>query len=74
MGDYTEDISFYYTALNGEKIKHEATLNYTYPGGMDIAAFHRACKRFGYALGFAQKSIEEYFGEDSYDDLERDIG
>ena len=74
MESYTENISFYYTAQDEEKTNADMSLTYSFSGGMDIAAFHRACKRFGYALGFAQQSIEEYFGEDSYDDLERDIG
>lgn len=70
MSDFTENITFSYTTEGNNKTEHEMYLSYSFPGGMNIAAFHRACKRFGYALGFAQQNIEEYFGEDSYDDWE----
>ena len=69
MDDYTENITFSYTVKDDAK-ERETYLSYSFPGGMSIAAFHRACKRFGYALGFTQQNIEEYFGEDSYDDWE----
>lgn len=68
MGDYTENITFYYDTQEDDKASHEMHLNYSFPGGMNVAAFHRACKRFGYALGFAHESIEEYFGEDNWED------
>ena len=70
MNDFTENITFNYTTEGNNKTEYEMYLSYSFPGGMNIAAFHRACKRFGYALGFAQQNIEEYFGEDSYDDWE----
>ena len=70
MNDYAEKIIFSYKVKNNDKPEHEIYLSYDFPGGMSVAAFHRACKRFGYALGFAQQNIEEYFGEDSYDDWE----
>lgn len=70
MSDFTENITFNYTTEGNNKTEHEMYLSYSFPGGMSVAAFHRACKRFGYALGFAQQNIEEYFGEDSYDDWE----
>ena len=68
MENYVENITFYYDVQDGDKTETEMHLAYSFPGGMNVAAFHRACKRFGYALGFAQQNIEEYFGEDSWED------
>ena len=31
--------------------------------GVHISTFHDMCKRFAYALGYAEKTIEEWFGE-----------
>ena len=70
MDDYTENITFSFRVKDDAKTGNEMHLSYCFPGGMNVAAFHRACKRFGYALGFTQQNIEEYFGEDSYDDWE----
>lgn len=67
MEDYTENITFYYDTQEDGKTGCEIHLSYSFPGGMSVAAFHRACKRFGYALGFAHESIEEYFGEDNWE-------
>ena len=72
MGDYTENITFFYDTQENDKTKHEMHLSYSFPGGMSVAAFHRACKRFGYALGFAQESLEKYFGEDNWEGLWED--
>lgn len=68
MSDFTENITFYYDTQDDDEITHEIHLSYSFPGGMNVAAFHRACKRFGYALGFAHENIEEYFGEDNWED------
>lgn len=68
MENYVENITFYYDAQDDGKVEHEMHLAYSFPKGMNVAAFHRACKRFGYALGFAHESLEKYFGEDNWED------
>lgn len=72
MRDYTENITFFYDTQEDEETSNEMHLSYSFSGGMNVAAFHRACKRFGYALGFAQESLEKYFGEDNWEDLWED--
>lgn len=44
-------------------------LTFEVPEDLHCAAFHRMCKKFGLVLGYAEASIEKYFGEDSYEDL-----
>ena len=36
---------------------------------MHISELHALCTRFALALGYADKSVEEYFGETSYEYL-----
>ena len=36
---------------------------------MHISEFHKLCKKFARLYGFADKSIEEYFGEDQENPL-----
>ena len=31
--------------------------------GMDVEEYYRLCRRFGKALGYAEQSINEWFGE-----------
>lgn len=41
------------------------SLNFTVPAvGMHIETFHSMCRKFAYALGYAEKSIDEWFGAD----------
>lgn len=49
-------------------------LTYEAPEGIHAAAFHRMCKKFGLALGYAPETIERYFGPDSDDDLFMRLG
>ena len=39
-------------------------LTFTVPAvGTHISTFHEMCKKFAHALGYADKTIEEWFGE-----------
>lgn len=39
------------------------SLNFTVPSvGTRISTFHSMCRKFAYALGYSEKSVEEYFG------------
>lgn len=40
MMDY---ITFHYELQDGDKTDHEINLSYSYPDGMSVPAFHRAC-------------------------------
>ena len=41
------------------------SLNFTVPSvGMRIETFHSMCRKFAYALGYFETSINEWFGED----------
>lgn len=50
------------------------SLSFTVPAvGTHISSFHRMCCSFAAALGYCEKSIEEYFGEtcdDSFAEFE----
>lgn len=35
--------------------------------GVTISTFHSMCRKFAYALGYAESSINEWFGEDGDD-------
>lgn len=38
-------------------------ISFTVPPGANIATFHEMCRKFAAAVGYAEKSITEYFGE-----------
>lgn len=41
------------------------SLNFTVPAvGVTISTFHSMCRKFAYALGYAEASINEWFGDD----------
>ena len=41
------------------------TINFVVPSvGVTIETFHSMCRKFAYALGYAEASINEWFGED----------
>ena len=56
-----ENYSFTHTDENGVM----TSLSFTVPesGGVHISSIHRMCYTFALALGYAEKSVEEYFGE-----------
>ena len=56
-----ENYSFTHTDENGVM----TSLSFTVPesGGVHISSIHGMCYTFALALGYAEKSVEEYFGE-----------
>ena len=56
-----ENYSFTHTDENGVM----TSLSFTVPesGGVHISSIHRMCYTFTLALGYAEKSVEKYFGE-----------
>ena len=44
------------------------TVSFAIPNDVTIYEFHRMCKKFAAACGYAEKSIEEAFGENVYDE------
>lgn len=47
------------------------TVTFTVPAvGTHISSFHRMCYSFARAIGYADKSIEKYFGETDLDAFE----
>lgn len=49
--------------------EENVTLRFIVKDEMHISELHALCKRFALALGYADKSVEEYFGETSYEYL-----
>lgn len=56
-----ENYSFTHTDENGVMM----SLSFTVPksDGVHISSIHSMCYTFALALGYAEKSVEEYFGE-----------
>ena len=55
----TEQYNFYHIGAHGLT----TNLSFTVPmDGTRIATFHSMCRKFALALGYAEKSVEEYFG------------
>jgi hypothetical protein len=55
----TEQYNFYHVSAHGLNIN----LSFTVPtDGTRIGTFHSMCRKFALALGYAEKSVEEYFG------------
>ena len=44
------------------------SMEYVIHEGMNISELHRMCTAFARALGYAEKSVLDYFGEDCFDD------
>lgn len=59
---------FWYTPDNFDEYSQEVHVSFTISEDHDIYDVHRLCKRFCQALGFADKCIEEAFGETVYRD------
>lgn len=54
-----------YTFTHSSEDEVLTSLNFTVPAvGVTIETFHSMCRKFAYALGYAGKSIDEWFGED----------
>lgn len=69
MGEIREEINFRYTIHDGESEPTRINLTYDEAEGFHIAKFHYACKRFARLMSFTEETVEEYFGEDQYDNL-----
>lgn len=39
MGDYTENITFFYDTQENDETEHEMHLSYSFPGGMNVRPF-----------------------------------
>ena len=53
-----------YTFSHSNEDNVVTTLTFTVPAvGTHIATFHDMCVKFAQACGYANKSIEEYFGD-----------
>ena len=73
MDTFKEEITFFYTESEDDKEVRSFHLSTEVHDGIHLARLHRMCKAFAYSLGFADKSIEEFFGESRYDDVEEGI-
>lgn len=50
-------------------IEENVALRFIVNDNIHISEFHALCKRFALACGYAEKSVEDYFGETSYEFL-----
>lgn len=50
-----------------ESYQQAVNLSFEVDQDMSLTELHRLCCRFAACLGFAEKSIEEVFGEENYD-------
>lgn len=66
MIEYKERFYFDYEAIENDEVVNSRNLSFESMDGTDVYEIHRLVKVFLRACGFAQKSIEEVFGEDQY--------
>ncbi len=59
-----EHYYFSMTEDEGENV----SVSFSVPHAVTIYEFHRMCKKFAAACGYAEKSIEEAFGENVYEE------
>jgi hypothetical protein len=52
-----------------ESYQQAVSLGFDVNQDMSLEALHRMCRYFALCLGFAESSVDEVFGEESYDDL-----
>ena len=45
------------------------TLTFEVPQDMPLTTLHRLCRYFALCLGYTMKSVDEVFGEETYDDF-----
>ena len=60
-----DQVSFSFHSDNKEDC-NDFYLNFIVSEDMTIWELHRLCKRFALALGYAEKNVEDVFGEDYY--------
>lgn len=73
MDGFKQEITFFFTESEGDNEVKNIHLSAEAPYGLHLAYLHRMCKSFAYTIGFSNKSIEEFFGESRYDDLEEGV-
>ena len=61
----TVDFSFYPSGENS--FERHVNLSFEVPPNCSIGEFYDCCKKFMLALGFSEKTVEEYFGETVWD-------
>lgn len=71
MSDEVIKNRYEFTFYPGDETGDEDYVSLTFeaPEHLHAAVFHRMCKKFARALGYAPEAIEKYFGKDNYDDL-----
>jgi len=65
---FNEEITLWYTTYVDGDQEQRRSINIESFDGIHIADFHRACKRFAELIGYASKNIEDFFGEDRYNE------
>lgn len=50
-----------------DSFEENVTLKFRVKDGIHISEFHALCKRFALAVGYTEKTVEDYFGETSYE-------
>lgn len=65
---FNEEITLWYTTYVDGNQKQRRSVNIESFDGIYIADFHRACKRFAELIGYTSKNIEDFFGEDKYNE------
>jgi len=73
MDAFKQEITFFFTEKEDENEVNSFHLSVEAENGIHLARLHRMCKAFAYSMGFAHESIEEFFGESRYDDMEEGI-
>ena len=63
MEKNTKHETYEFTHYNEDDVV--TTLSFIVPAnGLTIETFHSMCRKFAYSLGYAEKSIDKWFGED----------
>jgi len=52
-----------------DSYQQAVSLGFDVDQDMPLEALHRMCRYFALCLGFAESSVDEMFGEESYNDL-----
>lgn len=67
MANQKNKVTFIYEE-NDNQYGHDLRMQYTIDPDASIWELHDMCKRFMIAMGFAEKTVEEAFGESVFDD------
>jgi len=52
---------------NSNEFENDLKMEFDCYPDMHISTLHNLCRRFALALGYSESSVNEYFGEASYD-------